>query len=303
VELASIIGDSAVMREVREWIEGIAPTDLDVLITGETGTGKELVARAIHYLSGLTVFRAVNVAALAPNLLESALFGHLKGSFTGAHCDKRGLFAAAHGGTLFLDEIGELPLELQVKLLRALEYGEIIPVGADEVRHVQVRVISATNLDLEEAVRKGRFRQDLYWRLKPARVHVPTLRAREGDVALLARHFAGGRRILPDAMMALETHLWPGNVRELKSALRYAVQTGGAEHIRVQDLPPDVRRQPDARNGGPAPIATLREVEEAYIVRVIDLADGDNKRAAKLLGIDVTTLRRRLTRINHASDD
>jgi DNA-binding NtrC family response regulator len=231
---AGFVAASRPMQELFRLLARAAQSRHPVLITGESGTGKELVARAVHATSGRGPFVAVNCAALPENLLESELFGHTQGAFTGADREKPGLFEAAHTGTLFLDEIAELPLALQPKLLRALEYGEIRRVGANAPRNLDVRVIAATNRVLEEEVAANRFREDLFWRLNVLHLHVPPLRERPADIPLLAEHFAAlasqnGQaagsvllRISPDAMATLTAYPWPGNVRELRNAIERA---------------------------------------------------------------------------------
>ena len=242
-----LIGDSAPMRAVYELIEKVAPSDVPVLVHGETGTGKELVARALHVRSrrAKKVFLAENCAAVSPSLLESELFGHKKGSFTHAIADRPGHFVAADGGTMFLDEIGDMPLEMQSKLLRVLENGELRPVGASAVVRVNVRVIAASHRDLEAMVKERRFREDLYYRLNVVRVMLPPLRARGSDVALLVRfflaRFAGpGVELAPEALAALVAHPWPGNVRQLENELRRATAlTRG--RIGLADLSPELQ--------------------------------------------------------------
>jgi transcriptional regulator with GAF, ATPase, and Fis domain len=244
-----LIGDSAPMRAVYELIEKVAPSDVPVLVHGETGTGKELVARALHARSrrAKKVFLAENCAAVSPSLLESELFGHKKGSFTHAIADRPGHFVAADGGTMFLDEIGDMPLEMQSKLLRVLENGELRPVGASAVVRVNVRVIAASHRDLEAMVKERRFREDLYYRLNVVRVVLPPLRARGSDVALLVRfflaRFAGpGVELAPEALAALVAHPWPGNVRQLENELRRATAlTRG--RIGLADLSPELQTQ------------------------------------------------------------
>jgi len=241
-----LIGDSAPMQAVYALIEKVAPSDVPVLVHGETGTGKELVARALHTRSrrARKVFLAENCAAVAPSLLESELFGHKKGSFTHAIADRPGHFVAADGGTLFLDEIGDMPLEMQSKLLRVLENGELRPVGASAVVKVNVRVVAATHRDLAAMVKERRFREDLYYRLNVVKVMLPPLRERPGDIALLVRfflaRFAGpGVELAPEALAALERAPWPGNVRQLENELRRATAlTRG--RIALSDLSPEL---------------------------------------------------------------
>ena len=272
----SLIGGNAKMREIYSIIEKIAPTATTVVIDGETGTGKEVVAQVIHSLSPrsrneLVVF---DCGAVPPNLIESELFGHEKGSFTGAVMSREGLFEQANGGTLFLDELGELPIDLQPKLLRALESREVRPVGSTKAHKVDVRIIAATNRNLEDEVRAGRFRQDLFYRLSVVRLHLPSLAARLDDIPVLVQHFldhgsynrtpAGTpkvRGVARDAMAALSTYPWPGNVRELVNVIERAVSFCDHEKIELSDLPDYVRtakpREP-GRRAPTMPSATVR---------------------------------------------
>lgn len=291
------VGASRAMQELFAVVRRAAGSAFPALVTGESGTGKELVARALHRASGRGPFVAVNCAALPENLLESELFGHEKGAFSGADRENPGLFQSAHGGTLFLDEIGDLPLALQPKLLRVLEDGEVRPVGSTRPRKVDVRVVAATNRDLEQEVERGRFRQDLFWRLNVVHLHVPALRERPADIPLLAEHFLGSRRIAPEAMAVLTAYPWPGNVRELRNALERAATLSPAPEIRVEDLPPRVRETgrvsalvaEAARKDLP-----LREVEKAYILEILARAGGNKSRAAEILELDRKTLYRKL---------
>lgn len=291
-----LVGASRAMREVGALVARVAPSPLPVLITGESGTGKELVARAIHRASGLGAFVAVNCAALPDELLESELFGHERGAFSGAVKDKPGLFEAADGGILFLDEIGDLPLPLQPKLLRALESGEIRRVGATVTRTVSTRVLAATNKDLEAEVREGRFREDLFWRLNVLSIHVPALRERAADIPLLVEHFAGGVRVSPEAMARLTAHPWPGNVRELRNTIERALTLRGGEGIGVEDLPTTVgaRERDRILLGGAQQEVPLRDVERSYILLVMERTGGNKSRAADILGLDRKTLYRKL---------
>ena len=292
------VGASRAMQEVYDLIHRAAVSAVPVLVTGESGTGKELVARALHHLSGRPgAFVAVNCAALPEHLLESELFGHDRGAFTGADRDKPGLLEAAHRGTLFLDEVTELPATLQPKLLRALEEGEVRRLGSTIARSFDVRFVAATNRDLEQQVADGRFRQDLYWRLHVLHIHVPPLRERVADIPLLTEHFIAGRRASPDAMAALTAYPWPGNVRELRNALERAFTLAPSPEIRAADLPPRIR-------GAAATAATvteasrrnlsLRDVERAYILEVLRQNGGNKSRAAEILGLDRKTLYRKL---------
>lgn len=298
---AGFIGASRALKELFAVIQRAGESKVPALITGESGTGKELVARALHRASGRGAFVAVNCAALPEQLLESELFGHERGAFSGAARDNPGLFQAAHGGTLFLDEIGELPLPLQPKLLRGIEDGEIRPVGSTRPRKVDVRVVAATNRDLEREAEEGRFRSDLFWRLNVLHLHLPALRERPADIPLLAEHFAGERRITPSAMAVLTAYPWPGNVRELRNALERAAALALRGELGVEDLPPRVR----AAAGDVISIVsesasrelTLREVEKAYILEILSRAGGNKSRAAEILGMDRKTLYRKLDEI------
>jgi two-component system response regulator HydG len=303
------VGQSRTWREALRLAETVAPTDSTVLVTGESGTGKEVVARWIHERSGRAggAFLSVNCGALPEGLLESELFGHMKGSFTGAVKDKQGLFAAATGGTFFLDEIGETTPATQVKLLRVLQQREIIPVGGTETIPVDARLVAATNRDLEDEVKRGGFRGDLYYRLNVITVHLPPLRDRRDDIPLLAdaflRRSAGARGGEPktlapatlDAMMAYD---WPGNVRELENALERAVILSAADSIAPSALPERVsarRAEPLVSDRAPA-TPTLEAIERAYVTWVLQNESGNKSRAAEVLGIDPSTLYRKLAR-------
>jgi two-component system, NtrC family, response regulator AtoC len=296
--LPGLVGASRAMQEVYDLVHRAAAAAFPVLITGESGTGKELVARAVHQLSGREGrFVAVNCAALPENLLESELFGHQKGAFTGADREKAGLLETAHRGTLFLDEVTELPPALQPKLLRALEDGEVRRVGATQARRFDVRIVSATNRDIEEQVAQGRFRDDLYWRLHVLHVHLPPLRERPADIPLLAEHFLGSRTLAREAMTALTAYPWPGNVRELRNALERATAMAPAGDISVDDLPPRMRpvgaavdRVADASRR----TLPLRELEREYILEVLRQTGGNKSRTAEILGLDRKTLYRKL---------
>jgi DNA-binding NtrC family response regulator len=303
----SMIGDAPAMRELRATIDKVAQSDATVLVTGESGTGKELVARALHFAGRRASgpFVPVNCGALVGTLLDSELFGHVRGAFTGADTSKRGLFVAADGGTLFLDEIGELPLELQPKLLRALQDGEVKPVGGTAAIRVDARVIAATNRTLAERVAAGAFREDLFYRLNVITIEVPALRARPSDIAMLARHFAEaaalraerGRPELTDAAIAhLAAQPWPGNVRELENTIERAVILASGDVLDVADV-----AGPRAPASGAAfatftgdQVPTLDELERAHILKVLELCDHQKTKAAQLLGINRTTLWKKL---------
>jgi two-component system, NtrC family, response regulator AtoC len=297
-QLPGFVGASRAMQDVYALVHRAAAAPYPVLITGESGTGKELVARAVHQLSGRDGrFVAINCAALPENLLESELFGHEKGAFTGADREKPGLLETAHRGTLFLDEITELPATLQPKLLRALEEGEVRRLGATQPRRFDVRFVAATNRDVEQQVAEGRFREDLYWRLHVLHVHVPPLRERVPDIPLLAEHFLGGRSLAREAMNVLTAYPWPGNVRELRNALERAATLAAAGEIRLVDLPPRIRdaggafdRVSDASRRA----LPLRELEREYILEVLRQTGGNKSRTAEILGLDRKTLYRKL---------
>ena len=303
---SGILGESAGITEVREMITKVAPSASTVLITGESGTGKELVARAIHEASPRAErpFVSINCGALPEGLLESELFGHIRGSFTGAVRDKEGLFQVADGGTLFLDEIGETSPAIQVKLLRTLQEMEIVPVGGTRPVKVDVRLLAATNASLEERVAAGTFREDLYYRLNVIPIHIPPLRERMEDIPILAglfleRYAGPGGTFSPDAMARLGAHSWPGNVRELENAVERAVIMGEDGPIRPEALPEGVGRPPSQPLGalpeaGVPP--TLETIERAYILYVLDQVAGVKTAAAELLGIDPSTLHRKMDR-------
>jgi len=310
--LDGIIGTSAGMQDVLRMISRLKDTRTAVLIFGESGTGKELVARAIHFRGALAQapFVAVDCGALVPTLMESELFGYEKGAFTGATRSKSGLFQAANGGTLFLDEIGELPLEMQTKLLRVLQEKEVRPVGSNDKVNVDVRVIAATNRDLESAYREGTFRKDLYFRLNVVTVHLPPLRERRSDIPMLVHHFLNRYaptthlQVTPAAMKSLLQYDWPGNVRELENCIARGVTLGAQAVIDVQDLPPSIRaEQPTGQAMTPQDAASLSttalaEMEKMTILRVFEQANGDKALTGKMLGISRATLYRKLKRYN-----
>lgn len=297
-----LIGESSAMESLFETIRKAARTDATVLLTGESGTGKELVARAIHYDSGRAAapFVPVNCASIPEGLLESELFGYVKGAFTGATETRAGFFQTAEGGTIFLDEIGETPLSMQVKLLRFLQEKEVTMVGSTRTRQVDVRIITATNRNLEQLVEKGKFRQDLFFRLNIISFELPPLRDRGQDILTLTHHFAkryAGSNGLPvpefteSTLDALLRYHWPGNVRELENTIhRLVVMTEGGT-IDVTDLPAHMRfALTDTRD----PLRTLASVEKEHILRVLELMNGNKSKAAEVLGIDRKTLREKL---------
>ena len=303
------IGGAPRFIEVLKLAETVAGTDSTVLISGESGTGKEVVARYIHTLSDRSdePFLSINCGALPESLLESELFGHVKGSFTGAVRDKDGLLVAAARGTFFLDEIGEMSAATQVKLLRAIQEREVIPVGATQAVPVDVRIVAATNRDLEEEITRGAFRSDLYYRLNVIQLHLPPLRERREDIALLANHFlassakeSGGQplRLSDEAIALLVKYDWPGNVRELENALERARVVASGDRIAPDSLPDRVRESPPPKLGSQemAGNPTMEVVERAYILWVLQSEGGNKSRAAEVLGIDPSTLYRKLNR-------
>jgi two-component system, NtrC family, response regulator AtoC len=312
IELHGIVGGSTKIQEVLRVISRLKDTRTPVLIAGESGTGKELVARAIHFRGSFATrpFVAVDCGSLVPTLIESELFGYEKGAFTGAIKSKHGLFEAANGGTIFLDEVGELPLEMQAKLLRVLQEKEVRPVGGNESVKVDVRVIAATNRDLEAAYRNGTFRKDLYFRLNVVTVHLPALRERRSDIPMLVHwfldQFAPGEpvQVTSAAMRCLLQYDWPGNVRELENCIERAIALGDRHSIDVSDLPPTIAEGPIEGEPSaeivPVGLSTtdLEDLERATIQRVFEQVKGDKAMAGKMLGISRATLYRKLKRYN-----
>ncbi len=294
-----ILGESDQIQDVLRLIDRVAPTDKAVLIQGESGTGKELVARSIQEKSQRAdkPFVTINCAALPESLVESELFGHERGSFTGATAQKDGLFEVADGGTLFIDEMGELPLALQPKLLRVLEDGSLRRVGSHQERRVDVRVIAATNRDLEKEVQAGRFREDLYYRINVMSLVLPPLRERAGDIPLLIQHFLGPDwEVEPEALEALQRYNWPGNVRQLGNALERATVLADDHVIAIEDLPREILRTVVGMHPVNTPAAgfdDLASLERAHIVAVLQKEHGNKARAARALGIH----RRKLYRL------
>ncbi|HEV2205252.1 MAG TPA: sigma-54 dependent transcriptional regulator [Candidatus Acidoferrales bacterium] len=308
-KLDGITGSSAKIQEVLKMISRLRETRTPVLITGESGTGKELVARAIHFRGPFAQapFVAVDCGALVPTLMESELFGHEKGAFTGALKAKTGLFQSANGGTIFLDEIGELPLEMQAKLLRVLQEKEVRPVGSNDKVPVDVRVIAATNRDLEASYRAGTFRKDLYFRLNVVTVHLPALRERRSDIpqlvhSFLDRHAPGENiQVTPAAMKNFLSYDWPGNVRELENCIARAIALGDRRTIDVSDLTPEIRAAQtlDSTEDAAALSTTaLADLERMTILRVFEQVGGDKALAGKMLGISRATLYRKLKQFN-----
>ncbi|HSM86998.1 MAG TPA: sigma-54 dependent transcriptional regulator [Candidatus Limnocylindrales bacterium] len=318
MELNGIVGSSSKIQDVLRMIARLKDTRTPVLITGESGTGKELVARAIHYRGSYAKrpFVAVDCGSLVPTLIESELFGYEKGAFTGATRSKDGLFQTASGGAIFLDEIGELSMEMQAKLLRVLQEKEVRPVGSNQKVKIDVRVIAATNRDLETAYKEGKFRKDLYFRLNVVTLHLPPLRERKSDIPALVHYFLDkftpGKTvsISASAMKCMLQYEWPGNVRELENCIERAVALGSGEVIDLQDLPPAVRSgqqggteraedSPDSMKSAPPGSDTdLEELERVTIQRVFEQVNGDKARARKMLGISRATLYRKLKRYN-----
>ena len=304
-----IVGASRPMRELLDIISRAGRSSSNILITGESGTGKELVARAVHEASDRNKreFVAVNCAAIPSELVESELFGHTGQAFTGARAARAGLFEEASGGTLFLDEIGELPLNIQPKLLRVLQEGTIRRVGDSREKQVDMRVIAATNRDLEKAVSTGEFREDLYWRINVIQLHIPPLRERAVDIPLLIEHFlakiakkqnSAPLEIAPETLALLTAYSWQGNVRELENTLERAIALARGAILTIEDLPERIRRasgQTEAiLSAAKSKRLTLDELERQYILEIMKEADGNKSRAAEILGLDRKTLYRKL---------
>jgi len=310
-----ILGRSPPMQEMLRLVDRVASTLVTVLVYGESGTGKELVARRLHNLSERSgPFVAVNCSAIPEGLMESELFGHVRGSFTGASSDKRGLFEEARGGTLFLDEVGELPLHLQPKLLRALQEGKIKQVGGNRELPVDVRIVSATNKELQGEVKEGRFREDLYYRLNVVVLEIPPLRARREDIPLLAHHFLQkyarlfGRSIQGvdrETLERLETYSFPGNVRELENIIERAVALETGESLTRQSLPPQLTggrdpgasRLPELGDGVVELEDILIRIEREYVQEALRRTGGNRTEAAKRLGLSFRSLRYRLDKL------
>lgn len=301
---SEIVGKSEALNRVFDVVNKVADTTANVLIQGESGTGKELIARAIHFNSSRRAkpFLAVNCGALTESLLESELFGHTRGSFTGATADKNGLFRSVAGGTLFLDEVGEMPASLQVKLLRALQERQVVPVGSSKAVSFDARIVAATNRDLEADVAEGRFREDLFYRLNVIEIDVPPLRERRDDIPLLVKHFiastaqaqnAPPKVLTDDAMAALCSYDWPGNIRELEHVIERAVILSD-DVIDLVNLP--TKLQASSQTTRTTDRSTLEEIERNYVREVLASTDDDKVAAAKILGIDLSTLYRKLKR-------
>ncbi len=304
---ADVTGNSIALMQAVGLAQKVAPTDTPVLLSGETGTGKEIFAQAIHQAGPRNhkAFVALNCSAISHDILESELFGHRAGAFTGAMKNKPGLFEEAHGGTLFLDEIGEMPSSLQAKFLRVLESGEFIPVGDTRPRRADVRLISATNRDLSEEIEQGRFRADLYYRLAVFQIQLPSLRERRGDIALLVRHFLRYfaaklnkpvRDYSPPCLQHLEAHSWKGNIRELRNIIERAVILCSGARLEVTDLPLELQigNPQEAEPGMPLSAFSLAAAERVHIQKVLLHTGGNKTEAARLLGIGLTTLYRKI---------
>jgi two-component system response regulator HydG len=292
------------MQRVYKMVEKVSQHNYPVLILGESGTGKELVARSIHFMGVRQnkPFVPVDCSGLVPTLIESELFGYVKGAFTGAQHARTGLLESANGGTVFLDEIGDLPVDLQAKLLRALQEREIRPVGATDRVRIDLRIIAATNGDLESAIRTGGFRQDLYFRLNVVQVKLPPLRERKSDIPLLVNFFLEKfsdpqrpiRTISEDAMRRLMAYDWPGNVRELENAVERAVALGSGPILHIADLPSNLQQNSSDKALDSNELTTIEEMERRCILRALRETNGDKLAAARLLGIGKTTLYRKL---------
>ena len=313
-----LLGESLAMGKLYDQLSQIADSDVSVLILGESGTGKEVVARALHRRSRRRdkPFVAINCAALPDALLESELFGHVKGAFTDARSDRKGLFAQAEGGTLLLDEIGEMPLSMQVKLLRALEENKIRPVGGERELPFDVRLITATNRDLETEVEEGRFRQDLFFRINVLQLDLPPLRSRGTDILLLSQSFIellaarSGKKVVGLSESVAEkllAYAWPGNVRELRNVIERAVALTRHDKLTMEDLPEKIRdyRSSQVVIGGndPGELAPLEEVERRYILHVLEVVGGNRTLAARTLGLDRKTLYRKLRQYGVLRDE
>ncbi len=308
---SEIIGNSESLQSVFRIVEKVADTNVNVLIQGESGTGKELIARSLHSRSSRAdkPFLAVNCGALPESLLESELFGHTKGAFTGASSDKKGLFRSADGGTLLLDEIGDMALPLQVKLLRALQEEEVVPIGSSHPVSFDARIIAATNRDLEKEVQENRFREDLFYRLNVVEINLPPLRNRREDIPLLAKHFiskvaaeqrSNGKTIAADAMSALIDYDWQGNIRELQNAIERAFILS-SEEIELKHLPSRITDNSDSSFEIKDPDGlrpTLDEIERRYVIEILRSVNKDKTGAARILGIDLSTLYRKLKKYN-----
>ncbi|MEN6383953.1 MAG: sigma-54 dependent transcriptional regulator [Phycisphaerales bacterium] len=306
-----VMGQSQPMQSLFSVLKRVAPTNITILIEGESGTGKELLAQAIHNnsLRRNNAFKPINCAGLTESLLESELFGHAKGAFTGATEARKGLFEVADKGTLFLDEIGDMPLTMQAKLLRVLEDGIIVPVGSNKSTVVDVRVISATNHDLANLVENGKFRQDLYFRIKGVSITVPPLRDRTQDIAKLAEYFlqqaaeelgSAKKTITDNALNILKSYSWPGNIRQLRNCIRTMAVMTDSEKLDVKDIPPEIYqvRQLSGQVGVPLGGVSLNDIERKAIIDTLAKVNNNREKAAKMLGIGERTLYRKLKEYN-----
>lgn len=310
----NMVGQSPSMRELFEKIKLVADTNSTVLVIGESGTGKELVARSLHLNSPRRgkPFLPINCSAIPDTLVESELFGHERGAFTGANEKRKGVFQAAEGGTLFIDEIGEMPLGLQSKLLRAIENKTVLPVGSAHEVPVDVRLVAATNRDLDEAVKQKEFREDLYYRLKVILLRLPPLRERREDIRLLVRHFIDRiahetsrevRDITPEALNALREYDWPGNVRELRNTLEGIIVLSMKEQLELSDIPEHIRDAEATASGSVFELGmTLKDMEREAIRRTLEVTSGHRSQTAKRLGLSVRTLQRKIKEYGLAAD-
>lgn len=296
-----MVGESLIVRQLRKLVGKVAPTDSTVLLTGESGSGKEVLARTLHGMSlrSQRPFVPVNCGAISPELIESELFGHAKGAFTGANESHQGLFYYAQGGTLFLDEIGELPLNMQTKLLRVLEDRRIRPVGSTREVDVDVRIVAATNVNLDIEVKRGRFRQDLFYRLQVMPIEMPPLRSRREDIELLANYFIkvfakklriDALHIAPDLLARMQAYEWPGNVRELRNFIERSLILG---YFPKEDLPLNLNLDEREEPQTDAPGESLEQIEKAHILRVLNACSGNKSEAARRLGVSRKTLERK----------
>ena len=305
-----VIGTSPAMRKVLQTARQVAPSDIPVLIQGESGTGKELIARAIHNNSRRRKARlvAMNCAGFSPTILEDELFGHVRGAFTDARADRPGRFEHANGGTLFLDEIGDMPQEMQAKLLRVLENGEVVRLGSNEPIRVEVRLVSATNKDLDQLIADKQFREDLYFRIKGATIHIPPLRERREDIPLLIHYFLQQAAekynkpiegLEPEAQQVLMSYGWPGNVRQLRNVIENMVVMSGRPKLGLESIPNEVRpvgSRAESSVGGMKNLVgiSIEQAEKELIRNTLDMVEGNREQAAKILGIGERTLYRKI---------
>jgi DNA-binding NtrC family response regulator len=300
-----VIGKSKAIQQAIDLAKKVAATDTTVLLTGETGTGKEVFAQAIHQESTRSKqnFVAINCSAFSKDLLEGEMFGHKAGAFTGANKDQKGLFEEAHNGTIFLDEIGEMALELQAKLLRVIETGSFIKVGETKATQINVRIIAATNRDLEKEVQNGSFREDLFYRISVFQIQLPPLRERIADIEALANYFLNvftaktnqrGMKLTEDSLEALQQHSWKGNIRELKNIIERSVILTSGNEITVENLPLEFQKRPENKAGKQLSAFDLASAEKIHIQKVLNYTKGNKTKTAELLGIALTTLYRKI---------